>query len=59
MPTYRVTMIKTEDAIRKNLPGRIQEEIEIQARDPYSARNLLEAQHRGTYRAGSCFEVKK
>lgn len=57
MPTYRVTILKNVVA-GKPTPGRLQEDVEITARDDYSARSLVQAQYGNTYRVGGCSKIR-
>lgn len=57
MPTYRVTITKKVE-FGKPTPGRLVEDVEINARDDYSARSLVQSQYGNTYTVGQCFKIR-
>ncbi len=57
MPTYRVTILKNVQP-GKMTPGPLQEDVQIDARDDYTARGLVQAQYGNSYKVVGCFKIR-
>lgn len=59
MPTYRVTILRnTQVKTTVNNMGPLQEDVEINARDDYNARGLVQAQYGNLYKVIGCRQIK-